>query len=53
MTYDEVVAHRERSSLVGTEVIEVVRLAGEGCLNMVHKRFCDRLHICRSDEGAD
>lgn len=53
MTYNEVVAHRERSSLVGTEVVEVVRLAGERCLDVVHKRLCDRLHICRSDEVAD
>ena len=41
MTYEKVVADGERGGLVGTEVIEVVRLARERGVDMVHDGFRD------------
>lgn len=49
-TYDEVVAHGERGGLVGTEVVEVVRLAGKRCLDMVHNGLCDAGNVCNAHE---
>lgn len=46
-TYDEVVASREGSSLVGTEIIEIVRLTSEGGVDMVDERLCDIRDLCR------
>ena len=40
-TYEEVVADGERGGLVGTEVVEVVRLARERGVDMVHDGFRD------------
>ena len=47
-TYEEVVAHGERGGLVGPDVVEVVRLAGEGGVDMVDDGLGDLRHVCRT-----
>jgi hypothetical protein len=45
-TYDEIVTNGECRGLVCAEIVEVVCLAGEGRVNMVHDGLCDLWDLC-------